>query len=44
MGGAIGMGAAAPRPISEDAIKLMSKAELGRNHSRIWAFLTGQKE
>ncbi len=44
MGGAIGTGAAAPRPISEDAIKMMSSAELNRNHSRIWAFLTGQKE
>jgi hypothetical protein len=44
MGGAIGMGAAAPRPMTEDAIKMMSSAELDRNHSRIWAFLTGQKE
>ena len=44
MGGAIGMGAAAPRPVTEDAIKMMSAAELNRNHSRIWAFLTGQKE
>jgi hypothetical protein len=44
MGGAIGTGAAAPRPISEDAIKMMNKTELDRNHSRIWAFLTGQKE
>lgn len=44
MGGAIGTGAAAPRPITEDGIKLMNPAELNRNHSRIWAFLTGQKE
>ena len=44
MGGATGMGAATPRPISHDAIKTMSSAELERNHSRIWAFLTGQKE
>ena len=44
MGGAIGMGAAAPRPVTEEAIKMMSAAELNRNHSRIWAFLTGQKE
>ncbi len=44
MGGAIGTGAAAPRPVTEDAIKMMSAAELDRNHSRIWAFLTGQKE
>lgn len=44
MGGAVGTGAAAPRPISEDSIKGMSSAELEQNHSRIWAFLTGQKE
>lgn len=44
MGGAVGMGAAAPRPITEDAIKMMSPVELERNHSRIWAILTGQKE
>ncbi len=44
MGGAVGTGAAAPRPISEDGIKMMSPAELDKNHSRIWAFLTGQKE
>lgn len=44
MGGAIGMGAVAPRPMTEDAIKMMSSTELDRNHSRIWAFLTGQKE
>ena len=43
MGGAVGTGAAAPRPITEDGIKLMSSAELEKNHSRIWAFLTGQK-
>ncbi len=44
MGGAVGMGAAAPRPVTEDGIKIMSPAELEQNHSRIWAFLTGQKE
>jgi len=44
MGGAIGMGAAAPRPMTEDSIKMMSSKELEKNHSRIWAFLTGQKE
>ncbi len=44
MGGAIGTGAAAPKPITEDSIRMMSPAELESNHSRIWAFLTGQKE
>ncbi len=44
MGGAVGTGAAAPRPITEDGIKMMSSAELEKNHSRVWAFLTGQKE
>lgn len=44
MGGAVGSGAASPRPITEDGIKMMSSAELESNHSRIWAFLTGQKE
>ncbi len=44
MGGAVGIGAAAPRPISDVSIKMMSPAELEKNHSRIWAFLTGQNE
>lgn len=44
MGGAVGSGAASLRPITEDGIKMMSSAELENNHSRIWAFLTGQKE
>ncbi len=44
MGGAVGTGAAASRPITEDSIKMMSPAELEKNHSRIWAFLTGKKE
>ncbi len=44
MGGAAGAGGAAPRPISHDAIKNMSGADLERNHSRIWAYLTGQKD
>lgn len=44
MGGAIGNGAVTPRPITEDTIKMMSTAELESNHSRIWAFLTGQKK
>ncbi len=44
MGGAQGTGAAAPKPLSKDVIAHMSPAELEKNHSRIWAFLTGQKE
>lgn len=44
MGGAQGTGAAAPRPLSKETIAQMSPAELDKNHSRIWAFLTGQKE
>lgn len=44
MGGAQGTGAAMPRPLSKELIAQMSPAELDKNHSRIWAFLTGQKE
>lgn len=44
MGGAVGTGAAAPRPITEDSIKMMGQTELAANHSRIWAFLTGQNK
>ena len=44
MGGARGTDAVTPRPLSEDTIKQMTPAELEKNHSRIWAFLTGQRE
>jgi hypothetical protein len=44
MGGAIGTGDAAQKPLSDDAIARMSPAELERNHSRIWAYLTGKKD
>lgn len=44
MGGALGTGDAAQRPLSEDAIARMSTTDLERNHSRIWAYLTGKKQ
>ncbi len=44
MGGALGTGDAAQRPLSEDTIARMSSADLERNHSRIWAYLTGKKQ
>ena len=44
MGGAKGTDTATPRPLSEDSIRQMTPAELEKNHSRIWAFLTGQRE
>lgn len=44
MGGASGTGDAAQRPLSDDTIARMSPAELERNHSRIWAYLTGKKQ
>lgn len=44
MGGAQGIGAAAPKPLSKEVIAQMSHSELENNHGRIWAFLTGQKE
>lgn len=44
MGGARGTDTATPRPLSEDSIRQMTPDELEKNHSRIWAFLTGQKE
>ncbi len=44
MGGATGSGDAAQKPLSEETIARMSPAELERNHSRIWAYLTGKKQ
>lgn len=44
MGGARGTGMAAPRPLSDETIKQMTPTELEKNHSRIWAYLTGHKE
>ena len=44
MGGATGTGDAAQKPLSDDAISRMTPAELERNHSRIWAYLTGKKQ
>lgn len=44
MGGALGTGDAAQRPLSDEAIARMTPAELERNHSRIWAYLTGHKQ
>ncbi len=44
MGGALGTGDAAQRPLSEEAIARMSPGDLERNHSRIWAYLTGKKQ
>ena len=43
MGGVGSMGAAHPQSITDEAIQTMSTAELDKNHSRIWAYLTGQK-
>ncbi len=44
MGGAAGTGDAAQKPLSEETIARMSPAELERNHSRIWAYLTGKRQ
>ena len=44
MGGARGTGAAAPKPLSAESIAQMTPVELEKNHSRIWAYLTGQKQ
>lgn len=44
MGGAAGSGDAVQKPLSEDAIARMTPAELERNHSRIWAYLTGKRQ
>jgi hypothetical protein len=44
MGGASGTGDATQRPLSDDTIARMSPAELERNHSRIWAYLTGKRQ
>ena len=44
MGGARGTDTATPRPLSEDSIRQMTPAELEKNHNRIWAYLTGQRE
>jgi hypothetical protein len=43
MGGAGSMGAPHPQAITDEAILAMSPAELEKNHARIWAYLTGQK-
>ena len=44
MGGALGSGDAAQRPLSDEAIARMSPTDLERNHSRIWAYLTGKTQ
>jgi len=37
-------GSTQQQPLSQQAIKNMSKKELARNHERIWEFLTGVKK
>jgi len=43
MGGVLGTGDAAQKPLSNETIARMSPAELERNHGRIWAYLTGKR-
>ena len=43
MGSATGSGDAAEKPLTDEVIARMSPAELERNHSRIWAYLTGKR-
>lgn len=43
MGSATGSGDAAEKPLTDEVIARMSPAELERNHSRIWAYLTEKR-
>jgi len=43
MGSATGSGDAAEKPLTDEVIARMTPAELERNHSRIWAYLTGKR-
>ena len=42
--GKLGEGATAEQPLTEKAISEMTPAELEKNHSKIWAYLTGAKK